>query len=149
MRSRWNDESALYLGVKGGENGVSHSHLDLGSFIMENDGVRWAIDFGRELYDLPGVHDYAENGKRWDYYRLGTKSHNTLMINGENQNVNAKAEIVSYNFSDSISLVELDLSEAYYGSAKSVKRSIAMVRDQYVVINDEITGQKGDCAIPR
>lgn len=144
MRSRWNDESALYLGVKGGENGVSHSHLDLGSFIMENDGVRWAIDFGRELYDLPGVHDYAENGKRWDYYRLGTKSHNTLMINGENQDVNAKAEIVSYNFSDSISLVELDLSEAYYGSAKSVKRSIAMVSDQYVVINDEITGQKGD-----
>jgi len=144
MRSRWNDERALYLGVKGGENGLSHSHLDLGSFILENDGVRWAIDFGRELYNLPGISQYAENSKRWDYYRLGTKSHNTLMINGENQTVKGKAEIVNYNFSNSISLVELDLSKAYYGSAKSVKRSIAMVKDRHVVIKDEITGQKGD-----
>lgn len=145
MRSQWNDETALYLGIKGGKNGVSHGHLDLGSFVMENDGVRWAIDFGRELYNLPGISRYySQNSKRWDYFRLGTRSHNTLLINGENQNVKGRADIVRYDFSDSMSFVELDLSKAYSGSAKSVKRSIAMVDGRHVIIKDEIAARKGD-----
>jgi len=143
LRTKWNDETALYLAIKGGKNGVSHSHLDLGSFVLESDGVRWAIDFGRELYNLPGISQYSKKGKRWDYYRINTKSHNTIMINGKNQSVKGTAEIISHEFSDQFSQVQLDLSSAYSDIATSVKRSIAMVKGRHVVITDEIVAKSG------
>ena len=48
MRSAWNDPDALFVGVKAGYNRVNHGHLDVGSFIMEADGVRWACDLGAD-----------------------------------------------------------------------------------------------------
>lgn len=144
LRTKWNDESALYLAIKGGKNGVSHSHLDLGSFVLESDGVRWAIDFGRELYNLPGISKYKKKGKRWDYYRINTESHNTIMINGKNQAVRGTSKIIKYDFSDQLSQVQLDLTNAYLDSATSIKRTFSMVNGQDVVIRDDIIGKTGD-----
>ena len=43
-----------YLAVKGGDNKAPHAHLDLGSFVMDAGGVRWAADPGTDDYELPG-----------------------------------------------------------------------------------------------
>ena len=53
FRSAWNDPKALYIGVKGGRNGADHSHLDLGSFVLDDLGYRWAVDLGGDDYNLP------------------------------------------------------------------------------------------------
>ncbi|NJK99000.1 MAG: heparinase, partial [Bacteroidales bacterium] len=45
MRTSWNDPNAIYVGFKAGSPSVNHGHMDIGSFIMEADGVRWASDF--------------------------------------------------------------------------------------------------------
>ena len=42
------------LAVKGGDNKAAHAHLDLGSFVLDAGGVRWAADLGTDDYDLPG-----------------------------------------------------------------------------------------------
>ena len=65
-------------------------HLDLGSFVFDNFGQRWAIDLGADNYGLPG---YFTSPKRWSYYRLGTEGHNTITINGENEGLDAKAPL--------------------------------------------------------
>jgi hypothetical protein len=44
MRTSWTDPDAIYVGVKGGSPSVSHAHMDVGSFVMDADGVRWAMD---------------------------------------------------------------------------------------------------------
>ena len=54
FRSAWDDPNALYLAVKGGDNKAAHAHLDLGSFVLDAGGVRWAADLGPDDYDLPG-----------------------------------------------------------------------------------------------
>ena len=53
FRSAWNDPDALYLGFKTGTNGVNHGHLDLGTFVLDSDHVRWASELGADSYNLP------------------------------------------------------------------------------------------------
>ncbi|WP_332368846.1 DUF4962 domain-containing protein [Spirosoma telluris] len=51
MRTSWSDPTAIYVGLKAGSPSVNHAHMDIGSFIMEADGVRWAMDFGMQEYE--------------------------------------------------------------------------------------------------
>jgi len=50
FRTSWTDPNALYLAIKAGSPGASHGHMDIGSFIMEADGVRWSLDLGAQNY---------------------------------------------------------------------------------------------------
>jgi len=70
FRSEWNNPNALWIGFKGGVNNAPHGHLDLGTFVLEANGVRWAVDLGGDSYELPDYWDGKQGGKRWSYYRL-------------------------------------------------------------------------------
>ena len=41
---------ASFLGVKGGMPKYNHGHMDVGSFVFDADGVRWAEDLGSQNY---------------------------------------------------------------------------------------------------
>lgn len=56
LRSSWNDKRATYVGIKAGSANNGHGHMDIGSFILEANGVRWAVDLGRDGYTLPRQH---------------------------------------------------------------------------------------------
>jgi hypothetical protein len=43
FRNSWTDPDAVYLAIKGGSPGVSHGHMDVGTFVLDADGVRWAV----------------------------------------------------------------------------------------------------------
>ncbi|MCD4825862.1 MAG: heparinase II/III-family protein, partial [Phycisphaerae bacterium] len=145
MRSAWNDAGALYVGFKGGINTISHGHLDIGSFVLESDGVDWAIDIGADHYSLPGYWDKKENGQRWKYYRLGSKSHNTLVIDGKLQRVSDKQnKIISFLSTPDRAHAVLDMSNTYKGQAKKVLRGVAMLDRRAVLIQDEITAPAGE-----
>src|SRR5207249_7256456 len=73
FRSAWHDPRALFAGFKAGRNDVAHAHLDLGSFVLDADGVRWAQDLGADDYYLSGYFD-LQSGQRWLYYRLNNRS---------------------------------------------------------------------------
>ncbi|MEI6874747.1 MAG: heparinase II/III family protein, partial [Spirochaetota bacterium] len=64
FRSAWHDPRALFVGFKAGHNDAGHAHLDLGSFVLDADGVRWAQDLGPDDYNLPAYF----GDKRWTYY---------------------------------------------------------------------------------
>ena len=96
MRTAWNDPLAAFVGIKGGQNGVSHGQLDLGSFIYEAEGERWFVDLGRDDYNLPGYFSSGEDGMRWKYYRNRAEGHNTLVVNpgaGPDQPLGAAAPV--------------------------------------------------------
>lgn len=133
LRSSWDDPDAVFVGFKGGDNQANHSHLDLGSFVLDALGVRWAVDLGGDNYNLPG---YFGN-KRWTYYRLRTESHNTLLIDQENQDPRAKAPIVDFESKDDWAHAVADLSDAYE-NAERVHRGVAMIDRRHVLIQDEI-----------
>ena len=133
FRSDWESRDALWVGFKGGDNRANHSHLDLGSFVLDALGQRWALDLGPDDYNLPGYF----GGQRWTYYRLNTQSHNTLLLDGQDQDPKAKAPIVAFVGREDGGHAIADLSAAY-PKAKSVLRGLAMLGPADVLVQDEV-----------
>ncbi|HOP76414.1 MAG: DUF4962 domain-containing protein [Thermogutta sp.] len=144
MRTDWSDQ-AIYVGFKGGDNSVNHSHLELGSFVLDGLGERWVLDLGPDDYNLPGYF----GSQRWTYYRLGTEGQNTLLFDGQNQNPRAKAPVLACYDTGVRKHAVVDLTAAYNpgnetASAKdSVQRGIAILGKDWVVVQDEIMGHAG------
>lgn len=134
LRGSWTDPNTIWIGAKGGDNKANHSHLDLGGFVLDSQGVRWALDFGGDDYNLPA---YFGN-KRWTYYRLRTESHNTVMIDGENQDPKGEARILRREVTPERASVTFDLSGAYPGKLVRHERTVEMPNRQSARIVDEI-----------
>lgn len=133
FRSAWDDPNRIFVGFKGGDNQANHSHLDLGCFVLDSHGVRWAIDLGTDDYNLPGYF----GARRWEYFRLNTFSHNTLVIGGENQSPQSKAPIIRFGSSDDFAFAIADLSDAY--PLETVRRGMALVDRKHVIVQDELS----------
>jgi len=134
FRSAWQDPKAFYLAFKGGDNEANHSHLDLGTFVLDALGERWALDLGPDYYNLP---EYF--GKlRFTYYRLQTQGHNTLTFGGENQDKAGKAPIVAFYSSTEQAFAVADLTQGYTPKATRVLRGVALLNRNSVLIEDEV-----------
>lgn len=134
FRSSWDDPAALYGALKGGDNKAPHAHLDLGNFVLDAGGVRWAYDLGPDDYDLPGYF----GKQRSSYYRIRTEAHNTLLIDDQNQDARAEARITRQEFSQEFSWVQLDLTRAYVGKVKQWTRRFALAQRQAFLIGDSV-----------
>ncbi len=134
FRSDWEDPQSVYLGFKGGNNKANHSHLDLGTFVLDALGQRWALDLGPDDYNLP---DYFGK-QRWTYYRLRTEGHNTLTIDGENQNSSGKAPLVAFQSRPERAFAVADLTSGYTPRVTQVRRGIALLDRRQVLVQDEL-----------
>lgn len=143
-RSAWNSPTANFFGFKAGDNASSHSDLDLGTFVIDALGARWATELGSENYGLPGYWSTGPDGRRWTYYRKRPEGQNTLVINPDStpgQAVDAKGELVATGSSPAASFAVADLSEAYAAQGvTSWRRGVALIdgRSRFVV-QDEVT----------
>jgi hypothetical protein len=133
FRTSWEDPNALFLAVKGGDNKAPHAHLDLGSFVLDAGGVRWALDLGPDDPPAPPT------GKlRWAAYRTKTEAHNTPLLDGENQDPRADARILRHEFGQELSWVQIDLTKAYPTKVKQLQRRIGIAQRQCVLIEDTL-----------
>jgi hypothetical protein len=136
FRSTWNDRDAIYVGFKGGDNATNHAHLDLGTFVLDALGQRWALDLGPDDYDLPGYF----GAERWTYERLKTSGQNTLLLDGAGQDPRAVAPLTTFRSGADGGFAIADLTAAYAGAgATRVHRGISL-RDNRsrVLIQDEV-----------
>lgn len=140
FRSSWTKPESLFLAIKGGYPGASHGQMDVGSFILESDGVRWVDDLGSDNYNMPSYF----GSKRWTYFRLTNLCHNTLVIGGKLQNSTAKpCPLTNFSSNPNSGLASFDLTSAYDGQADSVVRSCQFDRINHrVTLTDVIKSPK-------
>jgi hypothetical protein len=141
LRSDWDNPQALFAGFKAGDNKANHSHLDLGSFVFDAAGVRWAMDLGADDYNLPGYF----GGQRWNYYRLRAEGQNTLVINpGESpdQDPKANTRITRFESTPKRAFAIADLTPAYARNARRVCRGIALLDREKLLVQDEVQAEK-------
>ncbi len=165
FRSAWDQTDAFYVGFKGGDNAFNHPHLDLGSFVFDAMGQRWAIDVGMMNYSLPGIwNSSTQTGQRFTYYRVKTEGHNTLTISSQtqeplnfaNQYFKGKAPIVAFKSSKDRSFAVTDMTDAYrsvesllsngakwFDDRRVTKawRGMAFLNNNQVLIQDEVTAE--------
>ena len=146
-RSSWTDPKATFVGVKAGSPSASHGQMDIGSFVLDADGVRWAVDLGAEGYhgiESRGMNLWSrsQGSDRWTIFRQSNAGHNTLVIDGQLQRASGKGRIVSFSADPAFPHTVVDMSSVYGDQAKTVKRGVAMLKNRGVLIQDELTGLK-------
>lgn len=140
-RSSW-DAAATFLAIKGGSPSANHAHMDIGSFVLESDGVRWAHDLGSQSYhslESKGIRlwDRSQRSQRWSVFRLNNHSHNTLVVDGKLQRVKGSGAIETFVAESDMPHTIVDMSAAYAGQLRNPRRGAALRSDRSVVIQDE------------
>jgi Heparinase II/III-like protein/Domain of unknown function (DUF4962) len=144
-RSSWDDKDAVFIGLKAGSPASNHGHMDIGSFVLDSDGVRWATDLGSEGYneiESRGMNlwNRGQNSDRWTIFRLSNFSHNTLVIDDQLQVANGDAPIIKFSDDPVLPFSIVDMSPVYQRQVTSAKRGVALLPSREVLIQDELTG---------
>ena len=121
----------LFVAMKGGHNGESHNHNDVGSFIVYRNNEPLFID--------PAVGEYTAKtfGKdRYDIWTMQSQYHNLPQINGTDQKDGKAfaAKVVSHKNGQ----LTLDIAGAYPAEAdvKSWKRTVTATKSGITVTED-------------
>ncbi|KAK0198277.1 chondroitin AC/alginate lyase [Armillaria mellea] len=156
MRSSWTDINALYVAMKAGKNQghQTHNDLDVGDFVLDALGTRWAGELGSGDYlSTNYFSNDSQISDRWKYYRKMTEGQNTILIGKTNQDVLALPTILKSGTSnttqgsstvlevdsDSTAFWVADTTSAYF-NATSVKRGVRMLnKRKQVLVQDEVT----------
>jgi hypothetical protein len=133
FRSSWDDPNAVYIGCKGGDNAANHAQLDLGSFVLDSGGERFALDLGSDDYALDG---YFDKKKRFGYLRNASAGHNVLLVNGANQRLDARVELASFRSTPGFACAVAVLDSAYSGIKH--RRGFALVDRTWSLVADEV-----------
>lgn len=145
MRTSWSDSNAIYLGFKCGTPSASHGHMDVGSFVLDVDGERWASDFGMQDYyslEAAGIALWGrtQNSQRWQVFRYNNLAHNTLAFDNQFQLVNGAAALTNVSKQDDFMNATTNLGSIYKNRVSAAERGVAIIDKKYVLIRDEIQG---------
>lgn len=138
-RSSW-ESNASYVAIKGGTPSASHAHMDVGTFVMDADGERWADDLGSQDYnslESAGIDLWGrgQDSGRWKVFRIGTSAHNVLMVDGQQQRVAGHAPIIVGKPNRTV----IDTSAVYQGQLAKAQRGLALLPDRTALVQDEFT----------
>ncbi len=146
--SSMTDKNPTFVGIHGGLTGLPHDMLDLGEFIFEAEGVKWATDMGRDNYDLL---DYFQIPNGYQYYLKRPEGKNCIMINPNNtedargniyygQTVNARAELINIDMNQEFGAFAVyDLTKAYFRDVTKYQRGYYFGDNRStLIVQDEI-----------
>jgi hypothetical protein len=123
--------------TKTGNNGESHNHNDVGSFILNVSGENFITDPGAGLYSK-GYHDY-HNSKRYENIFTNSYGHSVPRIDNKLQSAGKEfsGKILSIKKENNSKSVNMEMSNAY--NIPKVKRLIRkiLVNDGNVILEDE------------
>lgn len=121
------DGTGLYFAAKGGHNGESHNHNDIGNYILYADGEPVLCDVGVETYCRKTF-----SAERYDIWTMQSRCHNTVMIGGSDQRPGEQYAARGFSFADdgSAAVFHVDMAGAYGedAHAESYAREIRLDR---------------------
>jgi len=154
MKEEWNNPEGSVVFFKGGQNNTGGSHLDVGTFCFDSMGERWAVDLGKDSYNIDGGYNGLAG---WELYAKRPEGHNCVVINpradiyGEyygGQYLNGRAEIKKMVTRDGEAYSVVDLSDAYKYDANSYIRGFYLCDNRRsLVVQDEINLKEDNSVI--
>ena len=147
LRSGWNQDDALYIGMRASDKEADNGHddLDAGTFVLDALGENWITDMGADSYGLPGYFSDTD-AERWSYYRKRAEGQNRLVIDpglGADSGP-LSGSSMSLVRSDAVgSAVVADLTSAYSGKVSSYKRGVYLADGRKrAIVQDEVTAPR-------
>ncbi len=138
MRECEDTKKGFYLGFKGGSNGESHNHLDVGEFIVYNEGEPLFIDMGVGTY----TKYTFQHETRYKQFGIGTEYHNVVMINGIGQGESPEFKAEQFSFDGNFAKAQLKNAYANaddivsYTREASLLNGVITVKDELILKDD-------------
>jgi hypothetical protein len=82
LRGAFDSPDATGLVIHGGANSGFHTHRDLGNFVLDALGERWAVDMG---YGDRTPYDYFDGSAADRRYSTASRGHNVVLVHGAGQ----------------------------------------------------------------
>ena len=142
-RSNEGSKQGFYLMAKGGTNGASHNHNDVGNYIVFYNGNPVLVDAGAMTYTKKTFSSH-----RYEIWDTQSRYHNLPDINGvmEHSGASFRATDVNYHQNDQEAFLQLNLATAYPDSAYVNKwvRKIILHRGKNVELSENYSLSKFD-----
>ena len=144
MRDRYNSTDAFFLAAKGGRAADNHGNMDAGSFIFEQEGVRWSIDPGNQNYNaleqiMGGeLWNSAQDSRRWDLLTKNSGGHSSLVLNGENHLADERATLIRRMQDGDNPRFTFDLTALYGENIEMAHRTFSKQSATRLRISDEL-----------
>lgn len=134
-------DTTFAVAIKGGHNGESHNHNDVGSLTVFKNGQPVLIDVGVETYTAKTF-----SPRRYEIWTMQSAYHNLPSFGGVQQQEGRDfaAHDQQVCFDDAQAEISLDLAGAYPEEAEvqSYRRLVRLVRGKCLEILDEHYGEK-------
>jgi hypothetical protein len=127
------------LAVKGGHNGESHNHNDVGSVTLYKDGRPFLIDVGVETYTAKTF-----SPQRYEIWTMQSAFHNLPTFGDVMQSDGDEfaAQNMATEFNPAEARISLEIAGAYRNEAqvRSYQRTVSLLRGRHVEIVDVYDG---------
>lgn len=146
---RSNPSSDRFMAVKAGSASANHGHMDVGSFVYDALGIRWACDPGDQEYApveaalkaarfKGGFWDMKQDSPRWKVWRMTNYGHNVLTVNDSLHVMAGRAVVDSLYDSPSAYGMSMDMSTVFEGQLAYAHRIVIVDRRGHLVVTDEM-----------
>ena len=114
--------------AKGGNNGESHNHIDVGTFILARNNKQIICDIGAGEY-LEGYH----GDKRYTFFHPSSYAHSLPIFDGKGQNERRQEDVI-ITYDEKTSTASMDIAVAYnLDYLKSLNRSFSFKEDELIL----------------
>lgn len=114
--------------AKGGNNGESHNHIDVGTFILARNNKQIICDIGAGEY-LEGYH----GDKRYTFFHPSSYAHSLPIFDGKGQNERRQEDVI-ITYDEKTSTASMDIAVAYnLDCLKSLNRSFSFKEDELIL----------------
>lgn len=129
--------SAYGFAVKGGNNGESHNHIDVGSFILARNNKQIICDIGAGPYE-DGYH----TERRYTFFNPSAYSHSIPILDGEGED-GIRRDNVIVEYDGKSSRATMDIANGYgLDFVKSIKRSFTFSENEIELNDDFVLSRK-------
>ena len=122
------------FGCRGGSNGESHNHNDVGSFIFAKNDKQVLCDMGGRPY----TRQYFEHPGRYDFLETSSRGHNVPIINGQYQGNGGERATTTFEGGE----VKMEFASIYHQKELTKLLRTFKADENGVTVTDEFEGAK-------
>ncbi len=135
-RDESNKSTGFVFAAKGGHNGESHNHNDVGTFILYYNAAPFLVDAGVGTYVKKTF-----SSRRYEIWNMQSEYHNLPLINGLGQKDGRRYKAAGVQFDDDGKRVtfKVNMQTAYPQEAdiKALNREYTFMRTEGLLISDQ------------
>jgi hypothetical protein len=122
-----------FLSFKNGSLAANHTHLDLNHVSVGVGDEMLLVELGNRPYPA----DYFHAGRRYGYYEIGTRGHNTVLVDGRGQVHGRKGRLLPLVEQGDIRILTGVADDAYEAATPVARRHVCTLDGGrlYVVID--------------